>query len=426
LSEIEKLLSGVALPPVAPVSQAFDATALSDPEAHLRALLEAGDFRFKPGARIAITCGSRGIDQYGALVTTTGSFLRARGAQPVLVPSMGSPGGATAQGQRLVLEQYGGTEEAMNAPILSSMETVEIGRTAQNLPVLVDNYAAEADGIVLLNRVKPHTSFRGRYESGLMKMLAIGLAKQKGAETTHSLRFEHMAENIEAMGAVALQKLNILFAVATVENGYNRIAELHVLRRNEIMDREPELLNRAWDRMPRIYLDEIDVLLVGRAGKDISGTGMDTNIIGRFHTNAASGGPLTVKLGLLDLSDKSEGNANGMGLADFIPRRFYDKIDFTTTYINTLTSTEPNSSRLPMVLDNDLQVAQACVKLCGRLRTEEIRLAAIPSTKELDRIYLSPAALDAVCRPEKTTRQGDFIPLPFDKAGNLLLFSGKK
>jgi hypothetical protein len=259
-----------------------------------------------------------------------------------------------------------------------------------------------------------------------MKMLAIGLAKQKGAETTHSLRFAHMAENIEAMGAVALKELNILFGIATVENAYNRIAELHVLRKNEIMDREPELLKRAFSRMPRIYLDEIDVLLVGHAGKDISGTGMDTNIIGRFHTDAASGGPHTVKLGLLDLTDKSEGNANGMGLADFIPRRFYDKIDFAATYVNTLTSTEPNSSRLPMVLDSDLQVAQACAKLCGRLKTGDIRLVAIPSTKELGRIYLSPAALREVCRPENVTQEGDFFPLPFDGAGNLLLFTDRR
>jgi len=422
LTEIEKLLRGVALPPVAAVVQTFDKTELPDPETHLRMLLEARNFHIRPGARIAITCGSRGIDQYGSLVKTTVSYLRSRGAKPFLVPSMGSHGGATAEGQRLVLEQYGITEQSMNAPILSSMETVEIGKTKRGLPVLIDRHAFEADGIVLLNRVKPHTSFRGKYESGLMKMLAIGLAKQKGAEATHSLRYENMAENIEAIASVALDKLNILFGIATVENGYHKIASLHVIPKDEIPVREPELLRQAWNMMPRIYLDEIDVLLVGQAGKDISGTGMDTNIIGRFHTGAASGGPRTIKLGLLDLSDKSEGNANGMGLADFIPRRFYYKIDFTSTYINTLTSTEPNSSRLPMVLENDLQVAQACVKLCGRLRAEEVRLVVIPSTKELSRIYLSPAALAEVSSPEKVERQGDFSPLPFDPDGNLTLF----
>ena len=173
--------------------------------------------------------------------------------------------------------------------------------------------------------------------------------------------------------------------------------------------------------MARLALNEIDVLVVGAIGKEISGTGMDTNIVGRFHTNAAGGGPRTIKLGVLNITEKSEGNANGMGLADFIPRHMYKQIDFGSTYVNTLTSTEPNSSRLPMVVENDRDVFKACVKLCGRIRNDEIRMVIIPDTKHLDELYLSQAAIDAACRPIRV--ESELMEVPFDEDGNLLLFT---
>jgi len=423
MSEVNKLLEGYAIPPVIKVRQRFNNDTLADVGGEIRRLLAAKGVAIKPGSRIALTAGSRGIDQYVTVMKAAVDFVKAQGGKPFIVPSMGSHGGATAEGQREVLRRYGITEESTGAPIVSSMETVQIGSTGRGLGVYIDKNAYEADGIILVNRVKPHTSFRGTFESGLVKMLAIGLAKQHGAEATHFLRYENMAENIVAVGRIAIARLPILCGICTIENGYNHVAEAHVLGKDEILEREPELLQKAWARMPRIALDEIDILVVGEIGKEISGTGMDTNIVGRFHTRAASGGPATVKLGVLDVTEKSEGNANGMGLADFMPRSMYDKIDFDATYVNTLTSTEPASSRMPMVLDDDRRVFQACVKLCGVVKPEDIKMVIIKSTKYLEEVYMSRAAVEAAKTaaliPVET--EGVYQDLQFEN-GKLRLF----
>lgn len=405
------------IPKVAKVRQFFNNDELENPQQALRAQLEAKNPPIKPGDRIAITCGSRGIDQYVPLLKTIVQFVKDKGGKPFLVPSMGSHGGATAEGQELVLKKYGVTEETVGAPVVSSMEVKQLGTTEKGLGVFIDKNACEADGVILYNRVKPHTSFRGKYESGLIKMLAIGLAKQHGAEATHFLRYENMAENIVAVGKIALEKLNVVCGVSTVENGYGHLADVHVSLKDEILPNEPGYLQDAWSKMPRIALDKIDVLIVGEIGKEISGTGMDTNIIGRFHTNAASGGPETVKLGVLNVTEKSEGNANGMGMADFMPRHMYEQIDFESTYVNTLTSTEPNSSRMPMVLDNDRRVFQACVKLCGQVDPQNVKLVIIPSTKHLDVVYMSEAAVKAAVCPIQV--ESDYQDVAFDESGNL-------
>lgn len=424
MSEINEMLSSCPIPRVVRARQFFNCDTLPNVPGVLRGGLAAACGTITPGMRVAITCGSRGLDQYVPMLKTMVAFVREAGGVPLLIPSMGSHGGATAQGQAELLRAYGISEETIGAPVLSSMEVVQIGTTPKGLPVYIDKNAYEADGIILFNRVKPHTSFRGKYESGLIKMLAIGLAKQKGAEMTHFLRYENMAENIEAVGAIGLGRLNVLCGVATIENGYNRVAELHVLKKEEILEEEPRLLQAAWRRMPRLALDTLDFLIVNEIGKEISGTGMDTNIIGRFHTRAASGGPNVIKLGVLNITGKSEGNANGMGLADFIPRHMYETIDFQTSYINTLTSTEPSSTRMPMVLENDREVLQACVKLCGQTDPANIRAAFIRSTKYLDEIYLTEAAVSAALLagivPVEVT--GEYQEVPFDRDGNLLLF----
>ena len=420
MSEISKLLSGYPVPKVAKVRQTFNNDTLEDVEGTLWQGLQETCAPIAPGARIAITCGSRGIDQYATLIKTVVRFVKEKGGEPFLVPAMGSHGGATDAGQEEVLRRYGITEETMGAPVVSSMEVTQIGTTHKGLPVYIDKNACEADGIILVNRVKPHTSFRGKHESGLVKMLAIGLAKQKGAEMTHFLRFENMAENIIAVGTIGLEKLNILCGVCTIENGYNHVAELHVLRKEEILEKEPGYLQDSWKRMPRIALDTIDVLMVNEIGKEISGCGMDTNIIGRYHTRAASGGPETIKLGVLNVTEKSEGNANGMGLADFMPRHMYDEVDFEASYMNTLTSTEPNSTRVPMVLANDKEVFQACVKLSGQINPDDIRMVIIRSTKYLDEVYMSEAAIKAAVMPIEVV--SDYQDVPFDENGNLTLF----
>ena len=424
MSQINEILDNIKLPQIMKVSQTFDNTKLDDVEGDLNQKLIDKNIKdkIKPGMKIAITGGSRGISFYKELMKTIVSFVKKCGATPFIVPSMGSHGGGTSEGQENMLKKLGITKESVGCEIISSMDVVEVGRTSKDLPVYIDKNAANADGIILLNRVKLHTSFRGKYESGLIKMMAIGLAKRKGADMTHFLRYENMAENLVEVGKIALNNLNIICGVASIENGYNEVADLFVLNKDEILKEEPKILEKSKRLMPRIYLDDIDVLIVNEIGKNISGTGVDTNIVGRFHTNAASGGPNTVKLGFLDISEKSGGNGNGMGLADFVSKKFFRKIDFESTYINAITSTEPNSVKLPLVLDNDKYVFQGCVKLCGVKNIQDIKLVIINNTKELDEIYMSKSAFENAVDKSKVKKESELFDIPFDEEGNLDLY----
>lgn len=424
MSQINEILDNINLPQIMKVSQTFDNTKLDDVEGDLNQKLIYKNIKdkIKPGMKIAITGGSRGISFYKELMKTIVSFVKKCGATPFIVPSMGSHGGGTSEGQENMLKKLGITKESVGCEIISSMDVVEVGRTSKDLPVYIDKNAANADGIILLNRVKLHTSFRGKYESGLIKMMAIGLAKRKGADMTHFLRYENMAENLVEVGKIALNNLNIICGVASIENGYNEVADVFVLNKDEILQEEPKILEKSKRLMPRIYLDDIDVLIVNEIGKNISGTGVDTNIVGRFHTNAASGGPNTVKLGFLDISEKSGGNGNGMGLADFVSKKFFRKIDFESTYINAITSTEPNSVKLPLVLDNDKYVFQGCVKLCGVKNIQDIKLVIINNTKELDEIYMSKSAFENTVDKSKVKKESELFDIPFDEEGNLDLY----
>lgn len=424
MSQINEILDNIKLPQIMKVSQTFDNTKLDDVEGDLNQKLIYKNIKdkIKPGMKIAITGGSRGISSYKELMKTIVSFVKKCGATPFIVPSMGSHGGGTSEGQENMLKKLGITKESVGCEIISSMDVVEVGRTSKDLSVYIDKNAANADGIILLNRVKLHTSFRGKYESGLIKMMAIGLAKRKGADMTHFLRYENMAENLVEVGKIAINNLNIICGVASIENGYNEVADVFVLNKDEILQEEPKILEKSKRLMPRIYLDDIDVLIVNEIGKNISGTGVDTNIVGRFHTNAASGGPNTVKLGFLDISEKSGGNGNGMGLADFVSKKFFRKIDFESTYINAITSTEPNSVKLPLVLDNDKYVFQGCVKLCGVKNIQDIKLVIINNTKELDEIYMSKSAFENAVDKSKVKKESELFDIPFDEEGNLDLY----
>ncbi|MGM9533617.1 MAG: lactate racemase domain-containing protein [Intestinibacter sp.] len=424
MSQINEILDNIKLPQIMKVKQVFDDTKIENVPEYLNQKLIEKQIKdkIKPGMKIAITGGSRGISHYQDLMKTVVDFVYKCGATPFIVPAMGSHGGGTDEGQANMLKKLGITKETVGCDIISSMEVVEVGRTSKDLPVYIDKNAAGADGIILLNRVKLHTSFRGKYESGLIKMMAIGLAKRKGADMTHSLRYENMAENLVEVGTIALQNLNIICGVASIENGYNEVADVFVLKKDEILEEEPNILQKSKKLMSRIYLDDIDVLIVNEIGKNISGTGVDTNIVGRFHTNAASGGPNTIKLGFLDISEKSGGNGNGMGLADFVSKKFYDKVDFPATYINAITSTEPNSVKLPLVLDNDKYVFKGCVKLCGVRDLDKLKLVVINNTKELYEIYMSKAAFDNVVDKEKVKPISGLFNIPFDEEDNLKLF----
>ena len=279
---IKALLQDVALPRMVKIRQTFHAAEVVDVPATLRAALsQSGQLnRVRPGMRIAVAAGSRGVDQLPALVGVTVAELKKRGAAPFVIPAMGSHGGATAAGQAEVLAHLGITGETVGCPIVSSMEVVEISRLANGLPVYIDKHAFEADGIVLINRVKPHTAFRGPNESGLAKMIAIGLGKQKGAETCHAYGFKHMAAHVPAVARETIAKAPILFGIGTVENAYDHVAKIVVTGAEELIETDKKLLVEAKAAMPRISFSPIDVLVIDEIGKDISGDGMDPNITG--------------------------------------------------------------------------------------------------------------------------------------------------
>ena len=421
MSEINSILKDVRLPKVYKVKQKFEKEKIDDVRGDLIKKLNAKSWDIKKNQKIAITAGSRGISHYELLLKTIVDFVKSKGAIPFIVPAMGSHGGASAYGQEKMLKNLGIDKKTMGCEIISSMEVVNIGYAHDNLPVYIDKNAYRADGIIIFNRVKMHTSFRGKYESGLIKMISIGLGKRKGADAIHAERFEHMADNILACAKVSLEKLNIIGGVCTIENGYDEVADIFVLDKNEILQKEPQILQKSKSLMPRIYLDDIDVLIVKEIGKNISGTGMDTNIIGRFHTKAASGGPNITKVGILDLSNESLGNANGVGLADFATKKLYNKINFDYTYLNALTSTEPNSIKLPMILDNDELVIKACAKTCGILDSNKIKLVIIENTKNLNELYMSKVAYDSVVEKNKVEIISNEKEISFDEEGNLII-----
>lgn len=423
MDKINNILEEIKLPQVTKVKQIFDKTSIDNVEEEIKKLLNEGNFKnkIKRGKTVAITGGSRGISHYKIIMKTIVDFVKSEGGIPFIVPAMGSHGGGDAKGQKYILEKLGITQENMGCEIKSSMEVVEIGRTVKGLPVYIDKNAFDANGIILVNRIKAHTSFRGEYESGLVKMLAIGLGKRKGADITHYLRFEKMAKNILESAKVSLSKLNILFGVGTVENAYDHVAHINILNKDEILIKEPLLLKKSKELMGKLYLDNIDVLIVKEIGKNISGTGMDTNIIGRYHTKAASGGPNITKIGVLNLNSSSNGNANGMGLADFISKKFYNNIEFESTYLNAITSTEPNSIKLPMVMENDKYVFKACAKTCGILNYEDIKLVIIENTKNLNEVYMSKKAYESISENKMAETQGSYFQIKFDDNGNFIV-----
>jgi hypothetical protein len=300
------------------------------------------------------------------------------------------------------------------------MEVVRLGITSTNkLPVVIDKYADEADGIVIINRIKPHVAFRGPYESGLMKMIAIGLGKQQGADYCHDLGFGKMAEHIPEIAKEVIRQKKIIFGVGIVENAYHDAKIVEVLNKTEIEKREVELQEIAKKLAPRLWFEKLDVCIIDELGKNISGTGFDTMVVGRFHTPFIKGGPTITKFAILDLTDVSHGNANGIGIADFTSKRLYDKFDSEQTYPNALTSTVPASVKIPMVLKNDKLVIQASIKTCNIADKTQVRFVRFKNTLALDVLEVSENLREEVEKHPNMEIISEPYRLPFNREGNL-------
>jgi hypothetical protein len=418
----ESMLGAVPIPEMCKVRLIFPRPRIENVEKEFLNRLHAGGLlhRIPKGGSVAITVGSRGISNQPLLVRSLVEELIKYGADPFIVPAMGSHGGATADGQTELLRRTGFSEDNVGATIRSSMEVVDLGTTRTGLPVFVDKYAYEADAIIVVNRIKPHVSFRGRYESGLMKMIAIGLGKQKGAEACHDAGFGEMAESIDDIARVVIDRCNIAFGIGLLENAYHETCGIEILASEEIPEKEITLQEQAKQLLPGLYFPSLDVLLVEEIGKDISGTGMDNNIIGRYTTPYPSGGPRISRIVVLGLTDDTHGNANGLGVADFTTRRVFDAFSFEQTYPNSLTSTATASVKIPMVLENDRLAIQAAIKTCNILNKKNVRLVRIKNTLHVDEIHVSTVMLEEVKQYENMKILGNPEPLRFDGGGSLL------
>lgn len=374
----------------------------------------------QPEKRICITAGSRGICNIVEILRAIADYCKERGASPFLVPAMGSHAGATAEGQLQMLEHLGITPETVGCPILSSMETVELGHTEDGYPVHIDKNAYAADGIIVCNRVKLHTAFRGPYESGLMKMMAIGLGKQRGAGTCHSAGYGELPKMLPKMGAVMMEKAPILCAVAILENAYDETCKLVAMKAEEIAEEEPKLLREAASKMASILFPSCDVLIIDEMGKNISGEGSDPNIAGTFAVVTASGGIQANKRACLSLTPVSAGNALGVGALDVITRRLFDSIDLSAMYPNVITTHEFNFGKIPLIADSDEAAFKMCIYGCGKEDSSAVRLVRIKNTLELEKVYISQAMVSEVKDHPNLEIIGEPIDFEFDREGALL------
>ena len=338
---VADLVSSQDLPKMFKVRQTFPRPRIEpeDIPGIIRGYLSEESFaaKVRPGMRIAITAGSRGIANVALVTKTIADYVKSRGAEPFVVPAMGSHGGATAEGQKDVLESYGITESYLGCPILSSMEVKKIGVNEEGMDVFIDKYAAEADGIIVSCRIKPHTAFRGPYESGIMKMMAIGLGKQHGAEVCHEAGFKNMAKYVPMFGKAIIENAPVLFAVAVIENAFDETCKIAAVQAEDIVEKEPPLLKEAFTYMPRILVDSCDVLVVDQIGKNFSGDGMDPNITGTFCTPYASGGINAQRVCVLDLSPETHGNGIGLGYSSATTKRVFNQLDLASMYPNAIT-----------------------------------------------------------------------------------------
>lgn len=419
---IDQLLEPIPIPQVVKVKQYFERPIITDIADQIRIKMEASGIlkRVTQGQRIAITAGSRGIDNMPLVLQTVIQIIKEKGAYPFIVPAMGSHGGATAAGQKALLASRGITEETMGVPILSDMEPVKLGESENGLPVYFDRNALEADWTILVNRVKPHTHFHGPIESGLQKMMVIGLGKQLGADFCHDQGFDKMAEHIPEIAKIIFAKANILCGVALLENAHHETCEIDVVPANKIQENEPGLLLKAKALCPQLYLKSFDVLIVDEIGKNISGCGFDPNILGRLFPYKIEGLPEFKRMAILDITAESHGGANGLGLSDYTTERVFKKFSREQTYANSLTSTVTIACKMPMVLKNDKQAIQACIKCSNRTDKASVTLVRLKNTLCMDEIEVSVNLIPEVLKHPELEIVGEPYSWHFDDEGGLL------
>ncbi|MFH1086727.1 MAG: DUF2088 domain-containing protein [Chloroflexota bacterium] len=404
------------------VRQRWDQPAVNDVAGVVARGLEAAGAlaRIRPGTEIAITAGSRGIASMPVVLRAVIAAVRARGGRPFIFPAMGSHGGGTAPGQVEMLTSLGISEESMGVPIRATMDVVTLGHTAAGMPVYLDAIAARAEGIIVVNRVKKHTNFDAPIESGLCKMVVIGMGKHRQAVAVHQFGNAGLRDHIAPIAAVMFAQAPVLAGVGILENALGGVAELAILPPGEIVAAEPALLRRAKALSAKLPFQDMDIAVVERMGKEISGTGMDCYVIGRRRIIGEAEwdeAPRIRSLVLLDITEASHGNGVGVGLADFSTRRLVEKIDWQVTRANILTSGNLERGKVPLTYDTDHEALEAAAFRERSVPLDELRVVAMRDTLHLRYLLVSAALARAAAQREELEVMGEPMPLPLDAQG---------
>ena len=424
LETMKRIANKYPFPKMIRVKQKFESSCISDIPAELRSEFKRKEIYnclnlIAPDNSVAITAGSRGIANMAVIIREIVSAVQEKGGSPFVFPAMGSHGGACADGQKSILDDYNITEEFVRAPIKASMDVTYIGDTKDGRPTYIDALAAAADHIIVTNRIKAHTAFRGKYESGLMKMMVIGMGKQVGAETVHDRGFGYMADDLQMFGKSIIKHAPILIGVGIIENAYDETCRISVLTPDEIISEEPSLLKYAFSRMGRILFPKIDILIVDRIGKNISGDGMDPNITGRFPSPYGSGMLEAQRVAVLDLTEETHGNCFGVGMGDVTTKRLVDKSNLEIMYINALTSTLLPATKIPIIAQSHRDAIGICIKSCNNIDRHNPRIVRIPDTLHIKEVQISEALLAEAENDENIEIVGSLEKMDFDDKGNL-------
>ena len=406
------------------IKQNFNRMKIEDLFEHIHQSFKKSDLknRIKPGDKIGITVGSRGITNIKLIVKNIISELKNINASPFILPAMGSHGGANSEGQKEVLASYGITEREMGVPIMASMDVIQIGKVENKIPIYFSKIAMESDGIIALNRVKMHTDFKSNLiESGMSKILAIGLGKAKGASSIHSLGVYGLKNVIPQAAELIIKKAPIIQGIGILENSYDQTMKISFVPPEDIIKVDSELLKKSKKVMPTLPIENLDIVITQEMGKNISGTGFDTNVIGRLYINGEkeSMKPMIKRLIVFDLTEESHGNALGIGLADITTRKLVDKINYKDMYANTITSTFLNRAKIPIIADTEKEAIEIALKTCWELEQNNLKLLIMKNTLELEYLYVSKAAWDEIKDDKNIDACGEWEKLAFAENGKM-------
>lgn len=412
---IVKGAENIAIPPMLKVKQKFNDFKIEDIKAHLNIELDniIDDKCWYKDKNICITAGSRGIANIDLILKTIVDKLKSWGANPFIIPAMGSHGGSTAEGQKELLATFNITEESMGVKVLSSMDVEKYSSLDEGTPLYIDKYAYHSDGIVVVNRIKPHTDFHGKHESGLLKMIAIGLAKHVGASMFHMKGFNTFAERIPLVCNHFIEKCPVAFGVGIVENAYHKVCNLEVIAKEKMIEKDAELLEIAKKNMPRFKYPHIDVIIIDEIGKNISGTGFDPNIVSHDTLDYKN-------VFVRGLTRDTNHNANGIGHAEVTTQRMLSDVDWDYTWINNATSTDLEGGKIPMYLNSDREALIFAIRTCNNIDFVNPKIVRIKNTAQMDEIMVSPAYWECIKNYNDIEKIGEFEELKFDNEGYLI------